>query len=407
MGPPDRAGPQARKTPPFAATTPLLLPSARRGHPHPVRILDRYVLGEWAKIFGLCLGALGGIVALSVAYRHAPDFIEWEAGLGSFVPFLLLRIVAELPILIPVSLLVSVVFVLAQLNRSQELAAARAAGLSIFRITAPLWAASAGCALALAGLNASWVSESQEAARAIADEAEFAAVTRKGGEAKVSGEDELVAFESGDGRRQWIIGRLSLAAGRASDVHVHFRDAQGRETHRIVARAAEFRPDGGAWRWTFVDARELVFEPATGALLRQPRHARLGPVEGDDPSLMAATTSKAKELSFRELAALEREAGWFPEGRMAQFAMRYHGNLASPMICLVVVAIAIPYAVVGGRVNPMIGVSKTLGLFVAYYFAAMFLNALGASGTLPPIVAAWLAPVGLAAWALPRLRGVN
>ena len=92
---------------------------------------------------------------------------------------------------------------------------------------------------------------------------------------------------------------------------------------------------------------------------------------------------------------------------MAQFAMRYHGTLASPMICLVVVAIAIPYAVVGGRVNPMIGVSKTLGLFVAYYFAAMILNALGASGTLPPVVAAWLAPLGLAAWALPRLRGVN
>jgi lipopolysaccharide export system permease protein len=365
------------------------------------------VLGEWAKIFGLCLGALGGIIALSLAYRHAQDFIEWEAGMGRFIPFLLLRIVAELPILIPVSLLVSVIFVLAQLNRSQELAAARAAGLSIFRITAPLWAASAACALALAGLNASWVSVSQETARAIAERAEFDSILRKGGEAKAAGEGELVAFETGDGRRQWIIGRLSLAAGRASDVHVHFRDAQSREFRRIVARAAEFRKAGDAWVWEFVDARELVLDPVTGDLLRQPRHARLGPVEGDDPSLMAATTARAKELSFRELAALEREAGWFPEGRMAQFAMRYHGTLASPMICLVVVAIAIPYAVVGGRVNPMIGVSKTLGLFVAYYFAAMFLNALGASGTLPPVVAAWLPPLGLAAWALPRLRGVN
>jgi lipopolysaccharide export system permease protein len=372
-----------------------------------VRILDRYVLGEWAKIFGLCLGALAGIVILSVAYRHAPDFIDWEAGIGPFSRFLLLRIVGELPILIPVSLLVSVIFVLAQLNRSQELAAARAAGLSILRITAPLWAASGACALALAGLNASWVSVSQEAARAISDEAEFASVLRKGGEARVAGEGELVAFESGDGRRQWIIGRLSLAASRASDVHVHFRDARAREERRIVARAAEFRRVGDRWRWEFIDARELVFDPATGALLRQPRHVRLGPVDGDDPSLMAATTQRAKELSFRELAALGREAGWFPEGRMAQYAMRYHGTLASPVICLVVVAIAIPYAVVGGRVNPMIGVSKTLGLFVAYYFAAMLLNALGASGALPPVVAAWLPPLGLAAWALPRLRGVN
>ena len=372
-----------------------------------MRILDRYVLGEWAKLFGLCLGALAGLVALSIGYNWAGDFFGWGAGVADLAHFILLRLVAELPMLIPASLLVSVIIVLAQLNRSQELAAARAAGISLFRLTAPLWVASAVCAVSLAGLNVAWVSASQEAARNLADRLEFASIARKGGAVRSVGDTELVAFDSGDGRRQWIIGRLSLAAGRAGDIHLHLRDSRGRETRRIVATTGEFARQGDRWLWTFRDARELIFDPATGEVLRQPRHATLGPLEGDNPELMAATTQRAKELSFRELAALSAQADWMPQGQMAHYAMRYHSILASPLICLVVVAIAIPFAVVGGRVNPMIGVSKTLGLFLAYYFASMLLSAFGGAGALPPVVAAWLPAVGLAAWALPRLRGVN
>lgn len=373
-----------------------------------MRILDRYILGEWAKVFGLCLGALGGLAAVSVTYRSAPDFIAWGAGAGDFAAFLGLRLVGELPTLIPVTLLISVIFVLGQLNRNQELAAARAAGQSVFRLTAPLWAAAAGCAALLAVLNAAWVSSSQEAARELAERVEFAALAGKGQPARASGDSELVAFDNAAAGRRWIIGKLSLSAGRASDVHLHLLSPDGRELRRLAARYADFRREGGRWRWTFRDAREMAFDPATQALVRQPRFDVLElPEVDDDPEVMAATVLRPQNLSFRELRRIAGQAGWNPEGRMAQFAMRYHRTLASPMICLVVVAIAIPFAVVGGRVNPMIGVSKTLGLFLGYYFLTMVLDALGSSGQLPPAAAAWIPPALLALWAFPRLRGVN
>lgn len=383
---------------------------APRGYPlslKSVRLLDRYLLREWAKLFALSLAALAGLALLSLTYRNAPEFLDWDAGVGDFVGFLALRLVGELPLLIPVALLISIIFVLAQLNRNQELAAARAAGLSIARLTAPLWFAAGACGLALAGLNGAWVSSSLEASREISERVEFAAVSSRGTEAQVTGSSEIVAFDSGDGRRRWIVGRLAVAAGRASDVHLHLLDASGREERRIVARTAEFTKQGAVWQWTFREAREFIFEPASGALLRQPRHAVLGPIPGDNPELMAATAQRAKDLSFRELAGLSAQAGWFPEGKTAQYSMRYHGTLASPIICLVVVAVAIPFAVLGGRVNPMIGVSKTLGLFLIYYFANLLMSAFGSSGTIPPVLAAWIPPLALAAWAWPRLRAVN
>lgn len=373
-----------------------------------MRILDRYILAEWAKVFGLCLLSLSGLILVSLAYGWVPDFLRWGADATSIVVYLLLRVVGDLTLLVPVSLLVSVIFILGQLNRNQELAAARAAGVSIFRLTAPLWFAAAACAGLLVCLNVAWISASQETARDIAERAEFASLAAKGGEARRRSDADFVAFDQARDGRRWVIGKLSLAAGRASDVRLHLLDGQGREVRRITARLAEFRQQAGVWGWTFLDGRDLSFDPASGELLRQPRFAQLVlPGVHEDPTVMAATLVDPLMLSFREVASVREDAGWFPQGRMAKFAMRYHGILAGSAICLVVVAIAIPFAVVGGRANPMVGVSKTLGLFLAYYLVDAVMGALGASGTLPPVVAAWLPAVLLAAWAFPRLRAVN
>ena len=373
-----------------------------------MRILDRYILTEWAKVFALCFASLAGLVLVSLAYGWVPDFLNWGADIWDMVAYLLLRLVGEVTLLVPVSLLVSVIYILGQLNRSQELAAARAAGLSITRITAPLWVVAGVCAGILVCLNVAWVSSSQETARAIAERAEFASLAKKGGQVKLGGDADFVAFDQSKQGRRWVIAKLSLAAQRGSDVRLHLLDSEGREVRRISSRLVDFRKTGNRWTWTFVDGRDMAFNPATGELLRQPHFDKLVlPEVDDDPTVMTSSLIDPLRLSFRELSAVTENAGWFPQGRMAKFTMRYHGILAGSAICLVVVAIAIPFAVVGGRTNPMIGVSKTLGLFLIYYFVDAMFSAVGASGTIPPLIAAWLPVALLAVWAIPRLRAVD
>lgn len=373
-----------------------------------MRILDRYILTEWAKVFALCFVSLAGLILVSLAYGWVPDFLNWGASIWDMVAYLLLRLVGEVTLLVPVSLLVSVIYTLGQLNRSQELAAARAAGLSISRITAPLWTVASVCAVLLICLNVAWVSSSQETARSIAEQAEFASLAAKGGQVKLSGDSDFVAFDQNKNGRRWVIAKLSLAAQRGSDVRLHLLDTQGREVRRISARLVDFRKTNNRWVWSFIDGRDMTFNPATGELLRQPHFEKLIlPEVDDDPAVMTSSLVDPRKLSFRELTAVTENAGWLPQGRMAKFTMRYHGILAGSAICLVVVAIAIPFAVVGGRTNPMIGVSKTLGLFLIYYFVDALFSALGASGTIPPVIAAWLPVALLAAWAVPRLKSIN
>ncbi|MFM8904934.1 MAG: LptF/LptG family permease, partial [Verrucomicrobiota bacterium] len=72
-----------------------------------------------------------------------------------------------------------------------------------------------------------------------------------------------------------------------------------------------------------------------------------------------------------------------------------------------VIAVAIPFSVTGGRVSPMVGVAKTFGLFLGFYFLSSVCRAYGESGAIPPVLAAWLPATLIAIWALPRLRAVD
>ena len=101
-----------------------------------MRILDRYIVAEWAKVFALALLSFVGLMLLSDGYNRIPEFLDLGAGWGTIVAYLLFGLVRNLSLLIPISLLISVIFVLATMNRNHEISAARAAGIGMWRLTA-------------------------------------------------------------------------------------------------------------------------------------------------------------------------------------------------------------------------------------------------------------------------------
>jgi lipopolysaccharide export system permease protein len=372
-----------------------------------VRILDRYILAEWAKVFALALLSFVGLMLLSDGYNRIPEFLALDAGWGAIIAYLLLGLVRNLSLLLPISLLISVIFVLATMNRNQEIAAVRAAGIGMGRLTAPLWAMGGLLAGLLALLNAVLVPDALEAMNAIQEEAQFAALKAKGGNAIPRGQASSVSFENSKARRLWLVSNLGLSTGQAFEVVVHAFDANQREVRRISARFAEFRKTSEGWSWTFRDGRDLRFDPATGSLMAQPRFAELTPGFNDDPEVMFYSTKEPAKLSLREVSRFVDQAGSNPGGPNAAYAMRYHAIMSVPVICLIVIAVAIPFSVVSGRVSPMVGVAKTFGLFLAFYFLTSFCSAFGESGALPPMIAAWIPTTLVACWALPKLKSVN
>ncbi|MGX8716758.1 MAG: LptF/LptG family permease, partial [bacterium] len=75
--------------------------------------------------------------------------------------------------------------------------------------------------------------------------------------------------------------------------------------------------------------------------------------------------------------------------RFLEHRIKYFSILSSPLICLMVVLLAIPFSLSGVRTNPMVGVSKAASLFFVYYVVGSIGKMLGTQNTLSPWVAAW------------------
>ena len=116
---------------------------------------------------------------------------------------------------------------------------------------------------------------------------------------------------------------------------------------------------------------------------------------------------KPTHLSIWELRELVSYLEVEKSPKLALYAVRYYSLIADVIGPLIVIAIAIPFAVSGVRVNPAVGVSKSIGLFFLYYILTSFSTSLASRGYVSPAVAAWLPHGGmavLAVWLFARLR---
>jgi len=390
-----------------------------------VRIYDRHLLREWLQVLGLVLAAMIGLLFVQVLYDDFRMLSDQGAGARDFALYVLVTLPGFLAIVLPVALLLSLLYTLGRLHRAGELVALRAAGVGLLRITAPVWLVGLGMCAVTWGLNASVVPWSVETSRTLRDSLEFRRQAESAFQEDMIGAVRRVAFDNraaaaGDEGRLWFINRYSQFTQRAYGVTVSVFEQLAESTDSVGAEAVSERRElrrivaAQAWRdevaggWVFADGQELFFDTESGEI-RSPRpFAQLVEASFDEElSLMLMVDRRPADLSFLELRRLVDyySAEGSPKG--AAYAVRYFGLVADTLGPLVVIALAIPFAVSGVRINPAVGVSKSIGLFFLYYVLMNVASSLAVKQVLEPALAAWLPNAGMtaiAAWLFARLR---
>ncbi len=370
-----------------------------------MNLIDRHVLREWLGIFGLVLLATLGLLLIQTMYDDFEDLMRYDAGFTNAVMYFAIKIPSFLAVVLPVVLLVSLLYALGQLHRANEITAMRAAGLGVFRITRSIWAAGVLLCGAMWGLNASVVPWSVEESASLMDYLKYRHETAAG-EVKTGGMSQVVTFDNQRQGRMWVMNRYNRYAYRGYGVTVSELDLQRREKLRLYGAEAKYDPAQSAW--TFYRGRETMFDPATGDVISsRPFEERTFSYYTEDPSLMMVFDVKPKDLSFFQLRRIIDYFRVEDNPKVTIYAVRYFGLLADTLVPLIVIALAIPFAVSGVRVNPAVGVSKSLGLFLAYYALLQFANALGLRGTIDPLTAACLPSAAMllvGAWLTLRMR---
>jgi lipopolysaccharide export system permease protein len=353
-----------------------------------LNLIDRYVLREWLKTLVLVLGITLGLLLMQAMYDDFSGLLEKGASMVEVMVFFAVKIPGYLAIILPLTLLVSLLFALGQLHRNNETVAMRAAGLGVFRITRSIWMAGVlMCGLVWA-VNASVVPWSIDEAQSILEHIDFRHQAQTTASDQV-GLTRVVTFDNQRQGRMWFINRYSQFQQRAYGVSVSELDAKHREKSRIRAREARYAIDGKGW--VFYDGRETWLDPETSEVTRTAAFdVKAMPHFTEDPDLMLVFDQKPVDLSFFKLRRIIDYFRVEENPKVTIYAVRYYGLLADTLSPLIVLAIAIPFAMAGVRVNPAVGVSKSIGLFLIYFVLLKFSDTLGTRGIVEPQMAALL-----------------
>ncbi len=374
-----------------------------------MKLLDRYIFFEWLKVFIIAMSVTLGILLMDNMYNKLSGFIAYGASISEIAYFYALLAPTFVPVVLPVSLLLSLIFTVGNFHKNNEITAMRAAGQNIFRITRSLWFGGFMLAIMLFCLNAYVVPHAVERSRRIQDAIELS--YQKSVQANLSeiGKINSLSFHNNPDNRIWMANSFSRLTNKATGIFVSTVDENSQEISKVMAREAVY--DEVDKHWVFYDGQELFFNPQTGRAVRSlPFEKKSFPNFTEKPDIMLLTMKRTKDLSLFELSELIKAAQSSDEtkesDKLREYKVKYTNIWLSALICIIVVAIAIPFSVAGVRTNPMVGVSKTVAMFFIFYIADNIFTAIGTRGILPPVAAVLVPVVLMLAFSLNLYRKV-
>jgi LPS export ABC transporter permease LptG len=353
--------------------------SGRRGRASTF-LIDRYLLREYLKFIGIGLG-VGAVLFLVVDLLQTLDrFLRIKPPLVYILLHFVYRLPGALYDGLPIVVLIATVFLFLSLTRAHELDALKAAGVSLYRVSAPvlLFALilSLGAAVfqevALPGINAR------------ADEIDRVKI--RGGLPRHLQKRNQLWYRSTD-TRFWRMELLDPVERSISGLLVLDVDAEFQLVSRLDAQTAKWTPQG--WELsqgfvrTVVTGNRMESKPFATLLMKMPEHI-------DD----FTNVQKPPEImSFRELRAYVQrleEAGH----RVGKYVVELYSKVSFPFVHLIMALVAIPFALAsprsGGRaVGIGVALMISLGYWVVHYMALAFAKA----DLLPPFLAAWTANI--------------
>lgn len=355
-----------------------------------MRLLDRYCLRELMVPLGYCLA---GFLVFWLSFDLLSDLDEFQRCKlepGDVVEYYLVRMPELLVTVLPIALLLALLYALTNHARHHELTAMRASGVSLWRLCLPYFAVGIFFAVALFVLNELIVPDAAEAANGILARHQPRSQSDLGPEWKVG-----FAFNNERDHRIWNVAAYKRSTGEMRSVTVEWVLSDG-SRRRIAAERAVYA-DGV---WTFYGLRELHYSSQGGLPTYRGETNQMTMAEfGETPeqinseikfvSLNEARAIKKPRLSLREILDYQRLHPALNPADKARLSTQFHGRLAEPWKCVVVVLMAVAFGASGAQRTVLVGVAGSIFITFAYFIVWSFSVALGTGQYLPAWLAAW------------------
>jgi LPS export ABC transporter permease LptG/LPS export ABC transporter permease LptF len=342
-------------------------------------ILDDYVLRDFLIYLAMIGGAFVMLLLVFTLFELLGDILRNSISVltvGEYLlnvtPYFLYYPIA------PMSMLLAVLVTFGLLQRTNEITAIKATGISLYRIIVPVLVASALVAGVLF----------------LSDQFYLPYTNKRQDELRnrIKGKPAQTYLRPD---RKWIFGQhfdiyyyqlFDPDRDTFGGVSVFQFDPQTFQiTHRIAAGRAHW--SGPMGRWVYEQGWERSLN---GSVIENYRKfdAATYPQLAEAPAYFKKEVKQSSEMNYEELRRYIRdlEQSGFDVVRLR---VQLHKKIAYPLITLIMAVLAIPFALSAGKRGALAGVATAIGIGVVYWTISGLFEAMGNLSQLPPALAAW------------------
>jgi lipopolysaccharide export system permease protein len=345
-----------------------------------MRILSRYVLGEFARFFTVTLTAFMMIFLLGDFIEKVDDYIEHKAAVADIARYIAYQLPNVAFLVTPLAVLLSTLLALGTLSKNSEVIAMKASGIPLYRIAAPVFIA----AVALSGVLF-W-----------ANETVIPYCNQKAEYVKHVRIEKKPAIPSLKHDKLWFRGprgeiiNIGLVDFK-SDVPVCYGVTFYRldKDFNLVGRvdAASMEWERGRW----VLQKGIAYDFLQGGGIKAGKFASMPVDLPEKPDDFRRAEKLSEEMNLTELRSYIdrlRAEGYNP----AKYVVDLHGKISFTLANIIMVIVAVPFSLKTSRSGGMaLGVGICIVLAIGYWFLFSFSMSLGHAGRFPPFFAAWFA----------------
>jgi lipopolysaccharide export system permease protein len=338
-----------------------------------MKLLSRYVARQF---FGTFVMLVLGLPLLFII-TDITDQLDKYLAKGLTMRAVALSYLYQLPQFImwafPIAALVATVFTIGNMTRYQEIVAAKAGGVSFYRLVRPLLGFGVVLSVAALALGELVPVTNQRRNKVLGERQASASTMRTN-----------FVFQTGEGRTL-SVRRLDPASREMQDVVLE-RDITDKlpGVHQ-TAQKAVWEPGKG---WLFHTGYVRLLDEKRGESSFTYSYMRI-PGLTETPEELLAEPKEPEEMRYQDMTrfirAIQRSGG-----DTRELEVERAQKISLPLAVMVIILFGAPLATSSQRGGAAYGIGISLAVTMIYLMLFRVGTAIGASGALPPVAAAWL-----------------
>ena len=341
-------------------------------------ILDDYLMRDFTFNLALVVGALLALSLIFTVFELLGDILKNQVSPYIVAEYLLNVTPYFLYNVAQYGVLLAVLITLGLMQRSNEVTALKATGISVYRVIVPVLLIAVMLAVGLFLSDQFYLPHTNKRQDALLN--------------RIKGRPAQTYLNP---YRKWIFGQHSTIyyyqvfdsdRNQFGDLSVFQFDPR---TFQLVNRISTDRArwDERLHRWVCTSGWERSFQ---GAAIRDYRPFEVSTFNAvsEPPEYFKKEVKQSLEMNYEQLRRYihDLQQGGF---EVVKLRVQLQKKIAFPVITFVMGVLAIPFALSAGKRGAMAGVATAIGIAIVYSVVSGLFEAMGNISQLPPVLAAW------------------